>query len=284
MEEILEQLKGCSIQQLQQVIAQAQQLIGEKEQQAQRQAQLERERLERERMEQERRRQEEIAQLQERLRQLQGEQTPPPPPPAPTQQQPQPVYSMISCPHCHQLVPSDSRFCTACGGPLGGTPGYTHRKAEGTKQQPTQQSTQNMVAQPTPNGTQVEHLDGTMTKWDVWTGEYDVFGWRDVKMIAPEEAKKQACYLKITARRILFSTESLLKARARTTAFGALGNMLVEEKGKPWVSIPLPAVRSCVLTGKKEMRIQADQDYVFTTSKAKDIYEALQKLIGQQGN
>lgn len=283
MEEILEQLKGCSIQQLQEVMAQAQRLITEKEQEVQRQARLERERMERERMEQERRRQEEIAQLQERLRQLQGEQTPPPPP-APPQEQPQPVYSMVSCPHCHQLIPSGSHFCTACGKDLNETPTYTYRGAKTAAQQPVQQSIHNTVAQPTQDGTQVEHLDGTLSKWDVWTGEYDVFGWRDVKMLAPEEGKKQACYLKITARRILFSTESLLKARARTTAFGALGNMLVEEKGKPWVSIPLPAVRSYALTGKKEMRIQADQDYVFTTSKAKDIHEALQKLIGQQGS
>lgn len=283
MEEILEQLKGCSIQQLQEVMAQAQRLITEKEQEVQRQARLERERMERERMEQERRRQEEIAQLQERLRQLQGEQTPPPPP-APPQEQPQPVYSMVSCPHCHQLIPSDSRLCTACGKQLGEAVTYTYRGAKAAAQQPVQQSIHNTVAQPTQDGTQVEHLDGTLSKWDTWAGEYEVFSWRDVKMTAPEEGKKQACYLKITARRILFSTESLLKARARTTAFGALGNMLVEEKGKPWVSIPLPAVRSYALTGKKEMRIQADQDYVFTTSKAKDIHEALQKLIGQQGS
>lgn len=284
MEEILEQLKGCSIQQLQEVMAQAQRLITEKEQEVQRQARLERERMERERMEQERRRQEEIAQLQERLRQLQGEQTPPPPPPAPPQEQTQQVYSMVSCPHCHQLIPSDSRLCTACGKQLGEAVTYTYRGAKAAAQQPVQQSIHNTVAQPTQDGTQVEHLDGTLSKWDTWAGEYEVFGWRDVKMTAPEEGKKQACYLKITARRILFSSESLLKARARTTAFGALGNMLVEEKGKPWVSIPLPAVRSYALTGKKEMRIQADQDYVFTTSKAKDIHEALQKLIGQQGS
>lgn len=128
-------------------------------------------------------------------------------------------------------------------------------------------------------GAQVQHFNGSVPKWDVWAGEYDVLGWQSVKMVLPQEARKQACYLKITARRILFSTESALKAGARTTAFGALGNMLMEEKGKPWVGIPLQAVQSYALTGKKEVRVQADQVYVFTSSKAADICNALQKLL-----
>ncbi len=129
------------------MISSAQMLIQKKQQEAIRLAELEKQRQEQERLEAERKKQEEIAALQRRLKKLQGN----------TQSDNQPKvqedtthekaqqsiqqdtsaafaaaeseetktalakgqgYSMISCPECHKLLPSDSRFCFYCGGDI----------------------------------------------------------------------------------------------------------------------------------------------------------------------
>lgn len=265
MNGILEQLDTLSIEDLNLVIAKAQELIEVKKQ-------------ERERLEKERRRQEEIEELQRRLRELQGEETvqaaqsapvqpepapipTPPPTPEPT---PTPhVYSMIPCPHCRQMLPSDSKFCYYCGK-------STVADAPKPNVQPRQSGEYYES---------VRYMDESVKKWQTLDGEGEMVSWQSIVMSSPEEAKKLACYMKITTKRILISTESRLKAGARTTAFGAIGNLVVEEKGKPWVWIPLHVVRSYEILGKKEMRIEADRIYTFHASKAQDIYAALQQLI-----
>lgn len=293
MTEIFEQLSTLSIEELQQVIAKSQQLIEEKEQMALRLAQLEKERLEKERLEKERKRQEEIAELQRRLRELQGEdslisdeqpkaeETVPVTPVQPKVEenvqsvpvQPQEtVYSMIPCPNCHQMIPSDSKFCHFCGTSMETQPVPPVQPVQPA--QPAYEASGSVV-----DYDSVRYMDESVKKWADLAGEGEMFSWRDIKMTSPEEAKKLACYIKITTQRILISSESLMKARARTTAFGAIGNLVVEEKGTPWIWIPLNAVRCYRMLDKKEMLIEADRIYTFHSSKAKDIYATLQQLI-----
>lgn len=292
---IFEQLSALSIEDLNLVIEKAQKLIKVKEQEALRLAQLEKERLERERLEKEQKRLEEIAELQRRLRELQQEegtsvsaeqpkaqenvQSVPVQPKtepvqsAPIQQEPQ-MYSLIRCPNCHEMIPSDSKFCHFCGTRIEANPA----QANNTN---TQSNIRPNTCQEAFGGyhDSVKYMDESIKKWETLDGEYDVSSWQSIVMSSPEEAKKLACYMKITTQRVLISAESRLKAGARTTAFGAIGNLVVEEKGKPWVWIPLNAVRSYEILGKKEMQIEAERMYTFHASKAQDIYAALQQLI-----
>lgn len=277
MTEILEQLSDLSIEELTQVISRSQQLISYKQEEAQRLAQLERERLERERLEKERKKQEEIAELQRRLRELQGEDASAAADEPPKAEQPQQqTYSMVRCPHCHQMIQSGNSFCYLCGKSLEVKETQQTVRPE-PQPQPNPQPQQNTQANSFTES--VNYMDESVKKWTTLPGEGDVFGWRDIKMTSPEEAKKLAVYIKITTKRILLSSESLMKARTRTAAFGAIGNLVVEEKGTPWVWIPLNAVRSYQMLDKKVMQIEAERLYTFQSPKAKDIYDALQKLI-----
>lgn len=276
MTEIFEKLSTLTIEELYQVIAKSNQLIEDKKQEAIRLAQIEKERLERERLEKELKRQEEIAELQRRLRELQGEEAAT----AVTQpkmeekvqsesvhsetvSQQSEMYSMIPCPHCCQMIPSDSKFCYHCG--------------KNVKENTVQPNVQTKKDEEYSDS--VKYMDDSVKKWSELAGEGDVSSWRRVEMSSPEEAKKLACYIKVTTKRILISTESMIKAGVRTTAFGAIGNLVVEEKGNPWVWIPLNAVKGYRMLDKKEIQIEADRMYTFRCSKSQDIYDALQSMI-----
>lgn len=127
MNELFENLSRLSIDELENLITRAQVLIQEKQQEAQRLAELEKQRLEQERLEAERKKQEEIAELKKRLKELEGDtesdaqpKTPETPPvhiPQNTSSKDQ-GYRMVPCPHCHEFVPSDSKFCFYCGGTM----------------------------------------------------------------------------------------------------------------------------------------------------------------------
>lgn len=125
-------------------------------------------------------------------------------------------------------------------------------------------------------------MDGSISKWVVFKGEQDVFSWKQIKVSAPEEGSRMACYLKLTNRRILISSESAAKAGVRIGAFGALGSLMVEEKGKPWIAMPLGAVDYFKRINKNEMIIQADRKYVFKLSQAEELYTALKAVMPEQ--
>lgn len=272
MDELLKTLDAMSIEDIECVITEAQKLIQVKEQEAIRQAELEKQRKEQERLEAERQRQEEIARLQQRLKELQGEsyeEVQPETSEKSEEVQPEekkvetvsqePDYSMITCPQCHKLVPSDSRFCFYCGKPIGSA----------------KQSTE--PQQNAPEKTSV-FMGDDMKKWDMLAGEGEILGWKEINVSEPE--KKPFAHMKITTMRILISVEERLQHGARNGSgllvYAATAAM---EKGKPWVMIPLECVASYRFVDKKELQIQADKLYMFRSSKAKDIYAALQQVL-----
>ena len=293
MMEIFDGLNNLSIEELHLVIARSQELLELKEKEALRLAQLEKERLERERLEKERKRLEEIEELKRRLQELEagGEPSPilevkpepepspipkikPEPEPAPIPEvkpEPEPKKeenAMISCSKCHKMMVGDSRFCPFCG-----TPVEAPKARQKTEVKP---AVPKKVLEP------VQIMDGSISKWVVFPGEQDIFSWKQIKMSAPEEGSKMACYLKLTNRRILISSESLAKSGARLAAFGALGNMVMEEKGKPWIAMPLGAIDYYKRMNKDEMVIQADRRSVFKLSKVDELYAALRSVLPEQ--
>ena len=305
MMEIFDGLNNLSIEELHLVIARSQELLELKEKEALRLAQLEKERLERERLEKERKRLEEIEELKRRLQELEagGEAAPipevkpeptpapipevkPEPTPAPIPEvKPEPTptpipevksepapkkeeNAMISCVKCHKMMVGDSRFCPFCGTPV-----------EAPK---PRQKAEVKPAAPKKELEPVQFMDGSISKWVVFQGEQDIFSWKQIKMSSPEEGSRMACYLKLTNRRILISSESTAKAGVRMGAFGALGSMMVEEKGKPWIAMPLGAIDYFKRMDKDEMVIQADRRYVFKLSKADELYIALKSVMPEQ--
>lgn len=323
MDEIFEKLDSLSIEELERVIVKAQELIQKKRQEAQRQAELEKQRQEQERLEAERRKQEEIAALQRRLKELQGDtqsddqpkvQVDTPhekaqqriqqdtaaafaaaesvkPKTAPAKEQ---GYSMISCPGCHKLVPSDSRFCFYCGGditqkkesksedfedffsshfgasnsvktftlcpncrtpvPSGSQFCQNCGKPIGSVSQDTKPQ-QNM-----PQKTTV-YMGDDMKKWDTLAGESEVLSWKETSLSLPE--KLPFAHIKVTTQRILISSESRMARGARNSSLLAYAATSANEHGKPWAMIPLECVRSFRQSGKTEITIDADKTFKF---------------------
>lgn len=54
------------------------------------------------------------------------------------------------------------------------------------------------------------------------------------------------------------------------------------EKGKPWVMILLECVTAFFFYNNKEIRIRANELFVFRSSKAKEIYAALQQILPEK--
>lgn len=323
MSDLMKGLADLSIEELERVIVKAQELIQEKRQEAQRQAELEKQRQEQERLEAERRKQEEIAALQRRLKELQGDtqsddqpkvqadttyekaqqhiqqdtsaafataesvkpKTAPPKAPG---------YSMISCPECHKLVPSDSRFCFYCGGDI------TQKKESKSEDFADTFSSQFGSASPggaftlcpncrtpVPSGSQfcqncgkpigsasqdtkpqqnmlkknTVYMGDNMKKWDTLAGESEVLSWKETSLSLPE--KLPFAHIKVTTQRILISSESRLARGARNSSLLAYAATSANEHGKPWAMIPLECVRSFRQSGKTEITIDADKTFRF---------------------
>lgn len=314
------------------------QRLEQERKEAERKAEIERQRLEQERRKAEQEKQEEIARLQQRLKELQGdikddawvdmqesaqvnEQTP-------IQQNEQdnvqstisreqqetfadveskePEYSMISCPECHKLVPSNSRFCYYCGNDITQKKESKEDKSSSVKQDKTVIICPNCHARVPRDskfcqecGKQIEsigentesqqneikqssvYMGDAVKKWEMIPGEGEVLGWKEVNISEPE--KKQFADMKITTKRILISVESRMQRGMRNggglLVYAATAGM---EKGKPWVMIPLECIRAYKYRDKKEIQIEADKTYIFSSSKAKDIYAALQQLLPQK--
>lgn len=344
MNELFENLSELSIDELENLITNAQELIQEKHQEAQRQAELEKQRLEQERLEAERKKQEEIAELQRRLKELQGdiqdddqqnvqEHT--------QVHMPQDTlemfagkkseeqknttskdqgYSMISCPRCHKLIPSDSRFCFYCGSDTtqkneskadvfsslfdSASPEQTFTLCSNCRTpvpsgsqfcqncgKPVGNANQNTKPQQNAPKKISVYMGDAVKKWDMLAGEGEVLGWKEVKAVEPEQ--KSFAHVKITTKRILISVENRMQRGLRNSGgllvYAATSGM---EKGKPWIMIPLECIVNYRLSGDKEIRIEADKTYVFHSHNAayalngpkaiKEIYSALQQVLPEK--
>lgn len=343
MDELLKNLDAMSIEELENVISSAQILIQKKQQEAIRLAELEKQRREQERLEAERKKQEEITALQKRLKELQGdtqsddqlkvqeatshEKAQPSthwdtseafaaaesgkPKTAPAKDQ---GYSMISCPGCHKLVPSDSQFCFYCGGNLAqkkesksedfadtfsslfgsASPGGAFTLCPNCRTpvpsgsqfcqncgKPIGSAGQNMASQQNAPQKTIVYMDDDSKKWDMLAGEGDILGWKEINISQPE--KKPFADIKITTKRILISVEGRMQRGLRNSggllAYVATSGM---EKGKPWVMIPLECVTAFSFYNNKEIRIRANELFVFRSSKAKEIYAALQQILPEK--
>lgn len=344
MNELYENISKLSIDELENLITRAQELIQEKQQEAQRQAELEKQRLEQERFEAERKKQEEIAELQRRLKELQGdiesdgqskvqEHT--------QVHMPQDTlemfagkkseeqknttsknqgYSMVSCPHCHELVPSGSKFCFYCGSDItqkkeskadafssasaSARPEqtFTHCPGCGASVPSGSQfcqdcgksvgnANQNTKPQQSAPKKISVYMGDAVKKWDMLAGEGEILGWKEVKAVEPEQ--KSFAHVKVTTKRILISVENRMQRGLRNSGgllvYAATSGM---EKGKPWIMIPLECIVNYKLSGDKEIRIEADKTYVFHAhgkayslngpKAVKEIYSALQQVLPEK--
>lgn len=120
-----------------------------------------------------------------------------------------------------------------------------------------------------------------MKKWDTIAGEGEILGWKEVNISQPE--KKPFANIKITTKRILISVEGRMQRGLRNSGglllYAATSGM---EKGKPWIMIPLECVTAFTLNGNKEIRIRADELFIFRSLKAKEIYAALQQILPEK--
>lgn len=323
MSYLMKDLTDLSIEELERVIVKAQALIQEKRQEAQRQAELEKQRQEQERLEAERKKQEEIAALQRRLKELQGDTQSDGQPKAqgdvPEEKTQQGIhwdtsasfadakseepktapannqgYSMISCPACHKLVPSDSQFCFYCGGNLAqkkesksedfadtfsslfgsASPGGAFTLCPNCRTpvpsgsqfcqncgKPIGSAGQNMASQQNAPKKTTVYMGDNMKKWDTLAGESEVLSWKETSLSLPE--KLPFAHIKVTTQRILISSESRMARGARNSSLLAYAATSANEHGKPWAMIPLECVRSFRQSGKTEITIDADKTFKF---------------------
>ena len=344
MNELLENLSELSIDELENIVTKAQELIQEKRLEALHLAELEKQRLEQERLEAERQRQEEIIALQKRLRELQGDTESDSQPKA---QENTPVhmsqdtlemlagakseeqknvapkdqgYSMISCPHCHELVPSGSKFCFYCGSDMtqkkeSKADGFSSASASAHPEQvftrcpgcgasvpsgsqfcqdcgnPIGNANQNTKPQQGTSKKISVYMGDAVKKWDMLAGEGEILGWKEVKAVEPEQ--KSFAHVKVTTKRILISVENRMQRGLRNSGgllvYAATSGM---ENGKPWIMIPLECIVNYRLSDDKEIRIEADKTYVFHAhgkayslngpKAVKEIYSALQQVLPEK--
>ncbi len=256
--------------------------------------------------EKERQRQEEIAELQRKLAELQGqsasvpgesnaakgsvsmpETAKPNNPPTPTvaasatpsstpQQQ-----QYTACPHCNHNNKPDSLFCVKCGQkitidspqPVRSAPSPSVPSSVSTAVQPTVRN----PIQPAANAAQVRIYDGNLKNWELLPGETSQRRNHDIKIITPKLNGKYLYSMEVTDKRILISRISAVAASAGV-AFGVVGALARELSGagvKPWIEIPLIAIKNCGLKDKKEFFIEADQTYVLKNKNYETLIPAL---------
>lgn len=278
MNEILKMLNGLSADDLESVIVRANIILDKKRKEEAEQALLEKERLRQERLAQEKKRQEEIAELERKLNELkrqsmsqpeepgvQGdnfvmyEQSKPAPKPAPTQTvtraQSAPPPKKIPCPYCHELNVADSLFCSNCGRKMTATPSAPQAQAV---------SASRPAAQPQPGGAQVRYVDASVKAWEKLPDEYTLHASQEILIHQPVRSGTYTYYMEVTSKRILISRRSAAAMGASMT-LGLVGS-LIAGGPKPWLEIPLTAVKRCWVDGKNFV-IEADQNYVLKNKK-----------------
>jgi hypothetical protein len=284
----------------------------------QRQAELERQRQEQERLEAERRRQEEISALLKRLNELQSETYSNEP--SATQEvqdedisqststsdavspdesayseedisqrtstieadsSDESVYSMVTCPKCHQLLPSDSRFCFKCGNKMDITSQATKQnEAPKTNVPPINNDNQTTQSQQAEPSKPIVYMNGSLKKWDTLPDEMDEMDWREIFLYKPKRLANS--HLKITTKRILISHEAMMVASARS---GLLMQAITSghEHGKPWAMIPLASIRSFKQSDKNTIILDIGETVEFSLSRGKkytsEVYETLKRIM-----
>ncbi len=307
----------------------------------QRQAELERQRQEQERLEAERRRQEEISALLKRLNELQSETYSNEPSATQEVQEEyisqststseaispdesayseedisqststieadssdESVYSMVTCPKCHQLLPSDSRFCFKCGNKMDITsqatkqneafknnipptnngnqtiPGTKQNEAPKTNVPPTNNDNQTTQSQQAEPSKPIVYMNGSLKKWDTLPDEMDEMDWREIFLHKPKRLANS--HLKITTKRILISHEAMMVASARS---GLLMQAITSghEHGKPWAMIPLASTKSFKQSDKNTIILDIGETVEFSLSRGKkytsEVYETLKRIM-----
>lgn len=276
MNEILKMLNELSADDLESVIVRANIILDKKRKEEAEQALLEKERLRQERLAQEKKRQQEIAELERKLNELkrqsmsqpeepgvQGngfvmyEQPKPAPKAAPvqpvTRAQPAPTPEKITCPYCHKLNVADSLFCSNCG-----------KKMTGATAAPQPQAVSRSASQPQGQAAQVRYADSSVKEWAKLPDEHTLHGSQEVVFHQPVRSGSYTYYMEVTNKRILISRRSAAAVGASMT-LGLVGS-LIAGGPKPWLEIPLTAVKRCWVDGKQFV-IEADQNYVLKNKK-----------------
>ena len=118
--------------------------------------------------------------------------------------------------------------------------------------------------QPQANTPQVRYAEEGLKKWEMLPGEKTERSSHDIKILQPDLGRKYMYAMEVTNKRILIMRISAVAASAGA-AFGLVGSLARDLSGnglKPWLEIPLTAVKNCGLREKKEFFIEADQTYV----------------------
>lgn len=191
--------------------------------------------------------------------------TPPQPAPKPPERPAAPPAAPAKkpCPYCQTLNDGDTVFCVSCGQRM-------DRSAPVRPAPPAQplRPATPPPAQPRPENQVKEAPEGTK-KWEMRPGEKMLYNRQEATLLEPVKSGKMKYYMEVTNQRILFSRESAASA-ATGVAFGLIGDLVKTAAGggpKPWLEIPLAAVRSCGPADKKEFHIVADKTYVLKNHK-----------------
>ena len=281
MTEILKLLNTLSADELDSVIMRANIMLEKKRKEEAEQAILAKERERLEKIEQEKRRLEEIAELQRKIAELQSQTIVIPDAPVqPAPEKPQ-APEMVSCPHCHLMNVATSQYCANCG----------QRISKRSQQQSTPQAAPQPVQpvsrpepQPQSAEAQVRCADESMEEWEKLPGEETEQNNHEIILLQPDGGK-YAYYMEVTNKRILFMRESTGSKNAGYVARmggGLLGSLIAEgiksavgAGPKPWLEIPLAAVKDCGVQDKKEFFIEADQKYVLKNKGYEKVLPAL---------
>ncbi|MBQ3079467.1 MAG: hypothetical protein IJC48_05630 [Clostridia bacterium] len=195
-------------------------------------------------------------------------------PPTQPEEKPSQSAAAVSCPYCSQLNPADSLYCLNCGQKIQQKTSPAIKPSEAPKSSAPHIAPQS-TPQPAPApqapqkpGAEVRYVDTLIKEWTMLPGEKIVKGNHDITLIKPEPTDKMIYILTITNQRLLFSRESTASRnlkRGAAAGAGLLGSLIanrVTEGPKPWLEIPLSAIKDCGLSGRKEYFIEANTIYL----------------------